>query len=445
MPPHYLPWTLHRHRHPVVRLVRLQRRLGPRRRRHRRPGVHQHPPRRRRGHARLAARREAQGRHATTLGAASGAVAGLVAITPCAGFVGGMSPLIIGFAAGVDLLPGHRPQAQARARRLPRRGRRAPRRRPHRLAAPRPLRRPRDQLGSASTGCSSAAASTCWATRSVAAVVDHRVLCVVYLRDRQGHRSHHRPPGRRGGRGHRPRPQPSTPRPPTRPDRSTSPRDTGQTDEADHRHGQAVQARRREGGPEGGGRAGHDRHRGPGLRPPGRHTEVYRGAEYTVDFVPKVRIEVLVDDADVDRWSTPSSTPPDRQDRRRQGLGHRRRPHRADPHGRSGRRRRLSRGERRHPRRSDQRQSLLDDRSVVGRDCVPRVHAPGRRLAGRPLRRAAAGSPAAQGVALVAVGGYGRGELAPLATSTCSSLHAGRGRHRRGGRGASGTRSGTRA
>ncbi|MFH8408177.1 P-II family nitrogen regulator [Streptomyces sp. NPDC018019] len=28
------------------------------------------------------------------------------------------------------------------------------------------------------------------------------------------------------------------------------------------------------------------------------HTEVYRGAEYTVDLVPKVRIEVLVDDAD---------------------------------------------------------------------------------------------------------------------------------------------------
>jgi len=28
------------------------------------------------------------------------------------------------------------------------------------------------------------------------------------------------------------------------------------------------------------------------------HTEVYRGAEYTVDLVPKTRIEVLVDDAD---------------------------------------------------------------------------------------------------------------------------------------------------
>ena len=26
------------------------------------------------------------------------------------------------------------------------------------------------------------------------------------------------------------------------------------------------------------------------------HTEVYRGAEYTVDLVPKVRLEVLVDD-----------------------------------------------------------------------------------------------------------------------------------------------------
>ena len=31
------------------------------------------------------------------------------------------------------------------------------------------------------------------------------------------------------------------------------------------------------------------------------HTEVYRGAEYTVDFVPKVRIEVLADDTDVTR------------------------------------------------------------------------------------------------------------------------------------------------
>ena len=31
------------------------------------------------------------------------------------------------------------------------------------------------------------------------------------------------------------------------------------------------------------------------------HTEVYRGAEYKVDFVPKVRVEVLTDDADAQR------------------------------------------------------------------------------------------------------------------------------------------------
>jgi nitrogen regulatory protein P-II 1 len=30
------------------------------------------------------------------------------------------------------------------------------------------------------------------------------------------------------------------------------------------------------------------------------HTEVYRGAEYKVDLVPKLRVEVLVDDEDAD-------------------------------------------------------------------------------------------------------------------------------------------------
>ena len=33
----------------------------------------------------------------------------------------------------------------------------------------------------------------------------------------------------------------------------------------------------------------------------GGHTEVYRGAEYTVDFVPKVRIEVVCDVMDAER------------------------------------------------------------------------------------------------------------------------------------------------
>jgi len=31
------------------------------------------------------------------------------------------------------------------------------------------------------------------------------------------------------------------------------------------------------------------------------HTELYRGAEYVVDFLPKVKIEAVVNDQDVDR------------------------------------------------------------------------------------------------------------------------------------------------
>ena len=38
---------------------------------------------------------------------------------------------------------------------------------------------------------------------------------------------------------------------------------------------------------------GHGRQKG--------HTEVYRGAEYAVEFVPKVRVEVLVEDFDTDK------------------------------------------------------------------------------------------------------------------------------------------------
>jgi len=31
------------------------------------------------------------------------------------------------------------------------------------------------------------------------------------------------------------------------------------------------------------------------------HTEIYRGSEYTVDFVPKLKIEVIVDDEQADQ------------------------------------------------------------------------------------------------------------------------------------------------
>jgi nitrogen regulatory protein P-II 1 len=33
----------------------------------------------------------------------------------------------------------------------------------------------------------------------------------------------------------------------------------------------------------------------------GGHTETYRGAEYNIEFVPKVRVEIVVDDAVVDQ------------------------------------------------------------------------------------------------------------------------------------------------
>ena len=33
----------------------------------------------------------------------------------------------------------------------------------------------------------------------------------------------------------------------------------------------------------------------------GGHTETYRGAEYKIDFVPKVAVEIVVDDAQVDQ------------------------------------------------------------------------------------------------------------------------------------------------
>jgi len=34
------------------------------------------------------------------------------------------------------------------------------------------------------------------------------------------------------------------------------------------------------------------------------HTEVYRGAEYTIDYVPKVRVEVLCDTSDAEKIAT---------------------------------------------------------------------------------------------------------------------------------------------
>ena len=38
------------------------------------------------------------------------------------------------------------------------------------------------------------------------------------------------------------------------------------------------------------------------------HTELYRGAEYVVDFLPKVKIELIVEDHEVDNAATAIST-----------------------------------------------------------------------------------------------------------------------------------------
>ena len=75
----------------------------------------------------------------------------------------------------------------------------------------------------------------------------------------------------------------------------------------------------------------------------GGHAETYRGSEYRVDFTPKVRIEVVVDDDD----GRPRRRPhrrrgPDGQDRRRQDLGDAGRAPGAHPHRRAWTRRALS-------------------------------------------------------------------------------------------------------
>jgi len=52
------------------------------------------------------------------------------------------------------------------------------------------------------------------------------------------------------------------------------------------------------------------------------HTELYRGAEYVVDFLPKMRVEVVVADDQVERVVGHRGRSEYRQDRRRQGVCH---------------------------------------------------------------------------------------------------------------------------
>ena len=63
------------------------------------------------------------------------------------------------------------------------------------------------------------------------------------------------------------------------------------------------------------------------------HTEIYRGAEYTVNFLPKIKIEVVVADDRANRVvEAIADGGEDRPDRRRKDLRHRRRARAAHPH-----------------------------------------------------------------------------------------------------------------
>jgi nitrogen regulatory protein P-II 1 len=64
------------------------------------------------------------------------------------------------------------------------------------------------------------------------------------------------------------------------------------------------------------------------------HTEIYRGSEYTVDFLPKVKIELVVSDAMVSKAiQSDHLRRKNRQDRRWQNLHSPHRERCAHPHG----------------------------------------------------------------------------------------------------------------
>ena len=72
------------------------------------------------------------------------------------------------------------------------------------------------------------------------------------------------------------------------------------------------------------------------------HTEIYRGAEYAVNFLPKIRIEVAVPPTASDGGRSHHRGRQDRPDRRRQDLRHSHRPGGTHQDGRNRRGRLLS-------------------------------------------------------------------------------------------------------
>ena len=142
--------------------------------------------------------------HATTLGAASGMVAGLVAITPSGGSLTPIGALVMGMAAGVDLRAGRRAEVPLAVRRLAGRRRRAPGRR----AGRHDRHRPAGHLGRTDRGRRAALRRRRRPARTPAARLGRGAgLRLPRLRrDRLGGAPDDGLPDRRGARGDRDRP-----------------------------------------------------------------------------------------------------------------------------------------------------------------------------------------------------------------------------------------------
>jgi hypothetical protein len=141
--------------------------------------------------------------HATTLGAASGAVAGLVAITPACAAVKPVGALLIGLVAGRRLRAGRHPEAPAGLRRLARRRRRPPRRRARRHADDRLVA---SEASPAGPGSCSAAAAGLLARPGGRRPRRPGLLLPRHARPRLAHQGGPGPAHPRGGRGDRHRP-----------------------------------------------------------------------------------------------------------------------------------------------------------------------------------------------------------------------------------------------